>query len=79
VEFFRWRRKHGGCSTSGDLIFELQRTQFTTSQIKINSIMRFGDWESGGQSKRAPRNNMDGPRFPMNCKTHYPQLSLPCL
>ena len=30
--------------------------------------MRFGDWESGGQIKRALRNNMDGPRFPMNCK-----------
>ena len=30
--------------------------------------MRFGDWESGGQIKRALRNNMDGPHFPMNCK-----------
>jgi hypothetical protein len=68
VEFFRWRRKHGGCRTSGDLIFELQRSQFTTSQIKINSIIRFGDWESGGQIKRALRNNMDGPHFPMKCK-----------
>jgi hypothetical protein len=76
MEFFRWRRKHGGCSTSGNLIFELQISQFTTSQIKINSVMRFGDQESGGQIKRAVRNKMDRPRFPMNCKTYYPQSSL---
>jgi hypothetical protein len=41
--------------------------------------MRFGDWESDGQIKRALRNNMEGPRFPMDCKAYYPQLSLPCL